>query len=146
MAQNRANSTPFIEAEKYSAFILRNLHDGLLPGSYFRNVTDFGSGSTLHIKSVGTVTIQDGAEDVPFDYTAIEAGEVTLTINNYVGDAWYVTDELKEDGDQVDALMAARSVESTRAIQETFETRFLARANSAQTDADPNNVNEIGRA
>lgn len=141
MAQNRANSTPFIEAEKYSAFILRNLHDGLLPGSYFRNVTDFGSGSTLHIKSVGTVTIQDGAEDVPFDYTAIEAGEVTLTINNYVGDAWYVTDELKEDGDQVDALMAARSVESTRAIQESFETRFLARANSAQTDADPNKVN-----
>ena len=141
MAQNRANSTPFIEAEKYSAFILRNLHDGMLPGSYFRNVTDFGSGSTLHIKSIGTVTIQDGAEDVPFDYTAIESGEVTLTINNYVGDAWYVTDELKEDGDQVEALMAGRSVESTRAIQETFESRFLARANSGQTDRDSNTVN-----
>lgn len=141
MAQNRANSTPFIEAEKYSAFILRNLHDGMLPGSYFRDVSDFGSGTTLHIKSVGTVTIQDGAEDVPFDYTAIESGEVTLTINNYVGDAWYVTDELKEDGDQVEALMAARSVESTRAIQETFESRFLARANSGQVDNDPNLVN-----
>lgn len=84
MAQNRANSTPFIESEKYTSFILRNLHDGLLPGSFYRNVTDFGSGTTLHIKSVGTVTIQDGAEDVPFDYTAIEAGEVTLTINNYI--------------------------------------------------------------
>lgn len=141
MAQNRANTTPFIESEKYSAFILRNLHDGMLPGSYFRNVTDFGSGTTLHIKSVGTVTVQDGAEDVPFDYTAIESGEVTLTINNYIGDAWYVTDELKEDGDQVDVLMAARSVESTRAIQETFESRFLSRANSAQVDNDPNEVN-----
>lgn len=141
MAQNRANTTPFIEAEKYSAFILRNLHDGMLPGSYFRNVTDFGSGTTLHIKSVGTVTIQDGAEDVPFDYTAIESGEVTLTIDNYIGDAWYVTDELKEDGDQVEALMAARASESTRAIQETFESRFLARANSGQVDNDPNRVN-----
>jgi len=141
MAQNRANSTPFIEAEKYSAFILRNLHDGMLPGVFYRNVTDFGSGSTLHIKTVGTVTIQDGAEDVPFDYTAIESGEVTLTIDNYVGDAWFVSDELKEDGDQVEQLMSARSVESTRAIQETFESRFLARAANGQADGDKNEIN-----
>lgn len=141
MSQNRANSTAFIEAEQYSAFILRNLHDGLLPGSFYRNVSDFGSGSTLHIKTVGSVTIQDGAEEVPFEYTPIESGEVTMTITDYVGDAWYVNDELREDGAQVEALLAARSSESTRAIQETFETRFLAKAQSLQTNASPNNVN-----
>lgn len=84
MSQNRANSTAFIESEQYSAFILRNLHDGLLPGSFFRNVSDFGSGSTLHIKTIGTVTIQDGAEEVPFEYTPIESGEVTMSITDYV--------------------------------------------------------------
>ena len=141
MSQNRANSTAFIEAEQYSSFILRNLQDGLLPGQFYRNVSDFGSGSTLHIKTVGTVTIQDGAEEVPFDYTPIESGEVTLTITDYVGDAWYVTDELREDGAQVEALMSARSQESTRAIQETFETRFLAKANSSQTNANANTIN-----
>ena len=141
MSQNRANSTAFIEAEQYSSFILRNLQDGLLPGQFYRNVSDFGSGSTLHIKTVGTVTIQDGAEEVPFDYTPIESGEVTLTITDYVGDAWYVTDELREDGAQVEALMSARSQESTRAIQETFETRFLAKCNSSQTDANANTIN-----
>lgn len=141
MAQNRANSTAFIEAEQYSAFILRNLHDGMLPGALFRNVSDFGSGTTLHIKTVGTVTIQDGAEEVPFDYSPIESGEVTLTITDYVGDAWYVTDELREDGAQVEALMSARSQESTRAIQETFETRFLRKCNSSQTNANANTIN-----
>lgn len=141
MSQNRANSTAFIESEQYSAFILRNLHDGLLPGSFFRNVSDFGSGTTLHIKTVGSVTIQDGAEEVPFDYTPIESGEVTLTITDYVGDAWYVTDELREDGSQVEALMSARSSESTRALQEVYETRFLAKANSSQTNANPNTIN-----
>lgn len=141
MAQNRPNSTAFIEAEQYSSFILRNLHDGLLPGQFYRNVSDFGSGTTLHIKTVGTVTIQDGAEEVPFDYTPIESGEVTLTITDYVGDAWYVTDELREDGAQVEALMSARQVESTRAIQETFESRFLAKAQSSQTNASPNAIN-----
>lgn len=141
MSQNRANSTAFIEAEQYSSFILRNLQDGLLPGQFYRNVSDFGSGSTLHIKTVGTVTIQDGAEEIPFDYTPIESGEVTLTITDYVGDAWYVTDDLREDGAQVEALMAARSQESTRAIQETFETRFLAKCNSSQTNANANVIN-----
>ena len=104
-------------------------------------MSDFGSGSTLHIKTVGTVTIQDGAEEVPFDYTPIESGEVTLTITDYVGDAWYVTDELREDGASVEALMSARSSESTRAIQETFETRFLAKCQSSQTNANPNTIN-----
>lgn len=141
MSQNRANSTAFIEAEQYSAFILRNLTDGLLPGQFFRNVTEFGSGNTLHIKTIGTVTIQDGAEEVPFDYSPIESGEVTLTITDYVGDAWYVTDELREDGAQVEALMAARSQESTRAIQEVFESRFLSKCNTSQTNANPNTIN-----
>ena len=49
LSQNRGNSTAFIEAEQYSAFILRNLQDGLLPGTFYRNVSDFGSGTTLHI-------------------------------------------------------------------------------------------------
>lgn len=141
MSQNRANSTAFIEAEQYSAFILRNLHDGLLPGTFYRNVSDFGSGTTLHIKTVGSVTIQDGAEEVAFDYSPIESGEVTLTITDYIGDAWYVTDDLREDGAQVEALMAARQAESTRAIQEVFETRFLAKCNSSQTNANPNTIN-----
>ena len=91
MAQNRNNSTAFIEAEQYSSFVLRNLFDGMLPGTFYRNVSDFGSGTTLHIKTVGDVTIQDGgAEEVPFDYTSIESGEVTLQISEYVGDSWYV--------------------------------------------------------
>lgn len=141
MSQNRANSTAFIEAEQYSAFILRNLTDGLLPGTMYRNVSDFGSGNTLHIKTIGSVTIQDGAEEVPFDYSPIESGEVTLTITDYIGDAWYVNDELREDGAQVEALMAARSTESTRAIQETFESRFLRKCNTSQTNANANLVN-----
>lgn len=141
MSQNRPNSTAFIESEQYSSFILQNLHDGMLPGAMYRNVSDFGSGNTLHIKTVGTVTIQDGAEEVPFDYTPIESGEVTLTITDYIGDAWYVTDELREDGAQVEQLMSARSTESTRAIQETFETRFLRKCNTAQTNANANTIN-----
>lgn len=141
MAQLTTNTSAFIEAEQYSTFILNNLHDGLLGEQFWRNVTDFGSGTTLHIKTIGSVTVQDAAEDVPLIYNPIESGEVQLTITQYKGDAWYVTDDLKEDGAQIDALMAARSIEGTRAIQEVFETTFLATANAAQTNANPNTIN-----
>jgi hypothetical protein len=141
MAQLTTNTTAFIEAEQYSQFILLNLHDGLLGEQFYRNVTDFGSGTTLHIKTIGSVTVQDAAEDVPLVYNPIESGEVTLTITDYKGDAWYVTDDLREDGAQIDALMAQRAAEGTRAIQEVFETRFLATANAGQTNASPNTIN-----
>jgi hypothetical protein len=135
------NTRPFIEAEQYSQFILLNLHDGLLPETFYRNVSDFGSGDTLHIKTVGSVTLQEAAEDTPLTYNPIETGEVTLTINEYKGDAWYVTDDLREDGSQIDTLMGQRAAESTRAFQEVFETTFLANCESAQTDNDQNLVN-----
>ena len=139
--QVTSNSQAFIEAEQYSSFILNNLHDGLLPQTFYRNVSDFGSGTTLHIKTVGSVTIQEAAEDTPLVYNPIESGEVSLQITNYVGDAWYVTDDLREDGAMIEPLMSARSVESTRALQETFESRFLSVCNAAQTNANPNTIN-----
>jgi hypothetical protein len=123
--QLTTNTRSFIEAEQYSDFILTNLHDGLLPETFFRNVADFLVGDTLHIKTIGTVTLQESEEDVPLVYNPIESGEITFQITEYVGDAWYVSDDLREDGSQVEQLMAARATEHTRAMQERFETDFL---------------------
>lgn len=139
--QLTTNTQAFIEAEQYSDFILMNLEDGLLGEQFYRDVSDFGSGTTLNIKTIGSVAIQETSEDTALSYNPIESGTVTLQITDYVGDAWYVTDDLREDGAQVEALMAARAAESTRAIQEYHETRFLSVANAAQTDADANVIN-----
>lgn len=135
--QLTTNTQAFIEAEQYSSFILTNLHDGLMPSMWYRDVGDFGSGETLNIKTIGTATIQEVSEDTAINYSPIESGEVQLSITDYVGDAWYVTDKLRQDGSQIESLMAARSQESTRAIQENFETRFYEVCNSVQTNADP---------
>lgn len=130
MTQLTSNTRAFIEAEQYSDFILMNLHDGLLPTSFYRDVADFMSGDTLHIKTIGTVTLQETEEDKPLVYNPIETGEITFSITEYPGDAWKVSDDLREDGSQVEALMAARATESTRALQEKFETDFLTTAAS----------------
>ncbi len=126
--QLTTNTQAFIEAEQYSNFILMNLHDGLLPGAFYRNISDFTHGTTLNIKTVGSVTLQEASEDTALTYSPIESGEITFQITEYIGDAWYVTDDLREDGNQVEQLMAARSMESTRAIQEKFESDFFTAA------------------
>ena len=126
-------SQAFIEAQQYSQFILENLHDVLLPEGMWRDVSDFGAGTTLNVKTVGSVTLQEAAEDVPLVYNPIDTGSVTLTITDYVGDAWRVTDDLREDGAQIDTLMGMRAMESTRALGEHHETRFLSTAEGALT-------------
>lgn len=128
--QLTSNTRPFIEAEQYSDFILMNLHDGLLPDTFYRDVADFMMGDVLNIKTVGSVVLQETAEDVPLVYNPIETGQITFRITEYVGDAWKVSDDLREDGSQVDQLMAARAMESTRALQERFETDYLATASA----------------
>ena len=139
--QLTTNTRAFIESEVYSSFILTNLHDGLLPGQFYRDVGDFGNGETLRIKNIGSATIQEVEEDAPLVYNPIDTGEVTLSITDFVGDAWYVTDVLRQDGSQIEQLMSARAAEATRAIQEHFETRFLEVCNAAQTNANANLIN-----
>lgn len=140
--QLTTNTRAFIEAEQYSKFILLNLQDGLLPDTFYRNISDFGAGDTLHIKTVGEVTLQEASENTDLVYNPIETGEITFTINEYKGDAWYVTDDLREDGTDIDMLMAERGSASTRAFQEVFETDFLRTAAQAFTgSSDPFNIN-----
>lgn len=141
MAHLTGNTTAFIESEQYSSFILEQLKDGLLPTVFYRDVSDFQTGETLHIKTIGRASLQEVTENTPLVYNAIDTGEVTLTITDYVGDAWFVTDKLRQDGAQIDQLMAARAADATRAIQENFETTWLASLNASQTPADANDVN-----
>lgn len=144
--QLTTNTRAFIDAEVYSSFILTNLHDGLLPDTFYRNVADFGSGETLNIKTIGSVTLQEAHEDTALIYNPIETGTITMAITEYVGDAWFVTDDLREDGTDIDRLMAERSSESTRAIQEKFESDFFRTigeyyAAGGTGAGSPNNIN-----
>jgi len=123
--QNTTNTRAFIESEVVSNFIVMNLHDGLLGTEFYRNVSDFQAGDQLNIKTVGSVTLQELSENTPPIYNPIETGTISLTITEQPGDAWYITDDLREDGNQIPALLQARAMEGTRAFQERFETDFL---------------------
>lgn len=142
MSQDTNNTAAFINAEQYSQFILTQLPETLLPDTFSRDVSDFGSGTTLNIKTVGTRTIQDVSENVPLTSSPIDSNTITMTIDEYTGDRWHVSDELREDGDQVDTLMQMSAMESTRAMAEDFESKYMVQAGiTSQTLNNANNVN-----
>ncbi len=138
MTQLTSNTTGFIVAQQYSQFIIDNLEPFLLPEMFWRRVSGFGSGTTLNIKTVGDVVLQEADEDTVLNFNPIDTGNVTLTITDYVGDAWGVSDDLREDGSQVDDLMGRRALQSTRAFAQHHETRFLTVAPQIQTAANVN--------
>lgn len=141
MTQLTTNTTAFIEAQQYSQFILENIDDMMLPEIFWRDVSDFSNGTTLNIKTIGDVTLQEIDEDIAPTFNPIDTGNVTLSITDFIGDAWAVSDKLREDGSQIDQLMGARAMASTRAFAEHHETRFLSVASTIQTNANVNLVN-----
>lgn len=142
---NTQTNRSFIEEQQYSTFILENLYDGLLPTQFWRDVSDFSAGEVLNIKTIGETVIQEVSEDAPIIYNPIESGSIQMSITDYIGNGYYVTDKMRQDSSQLDALMAAYGADQVRKIQEYFETRAFAVLNAGQTNANPNNINGLPR-
>lgn len=135
------NTSPLIKAQVYSEFMLEQLKDGYLPESLHRDVTDFGDGDTLFIPTLGETVLRDYAEDQAVKYDAIDTGQVSLTITEYVQGGSYVTNKLKQDAYKAAALEASIAPNHLRKIKEKWETDLLAAANGGQTPNDDNAFN-----
>ena len=125
MAINTSTNTDVIRQQVYSQFLIENLEEIMLPEGLARDVSDFGDGDTLNIPTVGTVALQEAAENTPLTFNPIDTGRVQLTISNYPGDAWYITDDMLEDAYLAERLMMERTMEASRAMAQKFETDFL---------------------
>lgn len=134
------NQSPLIKAEVFSEFLLEQIIQGTLPDGLYRNVSDFGDGETLFIPVMGETTLRDYAEDVPVQYDAVDTGQISLTITQYVSAASYVTRKLQQDAYKAAALEAQIPKDHFRLIRERFETDMLATSNK-QTLAAPNTIN-----
>jgi hypothetical protein len=136
------NQSPLIKAEVFSEFLLEQIIQGTLPDGLFRNVSDFGDGETLFIPVMGETTLRDYAEDTPVQYDAVDTGQISLTITDYVSAASYVTRKLQQDGYKAAALEAQIPKDHFRLIRERFETQMLATSNK-QTLGNPNTINNF---
>lgn len=140
MSNTTSNQSPLIKAQVFSEFMLEQINHGFLPDGLHRDVSDFGDGDTLFIPTMGETTLRDYTEDQAVQYDAVDTGQISLQITDYVSAASYVTRKLQQDGYKAAALEASIPREHLRVIRERYETDLLATSN-AQTLADPNTIN-----
>lgn len=140
MSNKTGNQSPLIKAQVFSEFMLEQINEGFLPDGLHRDVSDFGDGDTLFIPVMGESVLREYTEDTPVQYDAVDTGQITLQITEYVSAASYVTRKLQQDGYKAAALEASIPREHLRLIKERYETDMLAQANK-QVLADPNTIN-----
>ncbi len=139
MSNTTANQAPIIKAQVFSEFMLEHIADGFLPDGLHRDVSDFGDGDTLFIPVMGETVLRDYVEDTGVEFDAVDTGQISLVITDYVSAASYITDKLKQDAYKAAALEQAIPKEHLRLIKERYESDLLAQAQK-QTLGNANTV------
>jgi hypothetical protein len=139
---NTSNTSALIRAQVYSEIILDEIHNGFLPEGMHRDVSDFQDGDTLYIPTFGDVVLRDIVEDTDIPVDAVDTGQLTLTISEYVGAGNYLTDKVKQDSYKLREFEATLVPKHLRAIKQRYETDLLATAND-QTASNPNLINSF---
>lgn len=143
-----ANSQALIRANLWSAQLKDVLYADLMGRNYVRWLTDFPDGTTLNIPSIGQLDAYDYVEDQPVQYQALDTGNFTFTINNYVSSATYITNKMKQDSFYMSELVGMFVPKEARALAERLEKDIFVQGQPAsgnpagyQVAGDPNKIN-----
>lgn len=116
------------------------LEDELLAMQWVKQLTDFPDGDTFNIPSIGQAEVDNYVEDTSIKYRAMDTGNFTFTIDEYISSATYITDKNKQDSFYTAQLTSTFVPSQARAIAVRMETDILALANT-QTLNNPNLIN-----
>jgi len=128
MAQTTSNSAVLIRSEVWSAGLKTVLQENLSAEQYVRWLTEFPDGDQFTIPSIGEGTVRDYSENTPVVYDALDTGEFTFTITEYVQSGNYITEKARQDLFYASQLEAAFLPNQNRAIKEKLETDIFALA------------------
>jgi hypothetical protein len=122
---NTANSEALIRSELWSADLKTVLEDELMAKGHVKWLTNFPDGNQLTIPSIGTLDVNDYAEDEDVQYGALDTGEFTFSITDYVSSATYITNKAKQDLFYSQELISRFVPSMARAINERLEVDIL---------------------
>lgn len=129
----------------WSATLKEALKDELSASKYVNWLSGFPDGTTFSIPSIGEATVRGYAEDTPIVYDALDNGEFTFTITEYVSSGTYITKKARQDAFYAAQLEASFLPKQLRAIMEKVETDILALgaggASGGQTASNQNQIN-----
>lgn len=108
---------------------------------YVRMLPEFTDGTTINIPSIGQAETQDYVEGNAINYTALDTGNFTFSVDQYKQSATFITRKMMQDSMYANELMARFAPSQARAIATAMETKILATAPEAQTSSNLNSIN-----
>lgn len=129
-----------IRSQVWSAELKDILEDDLMATGYVRWLTEFPDGEVFNIPSIGQATVYDYDEDDAVQYEAMDTGNFTFEITEYIHSGTYITKKMMQDAFYVSELVSSFVPKQRRALMEHVETNVLALSNQ-QTLANANNIN-----
>lgn len=130
-----------IRSEIWSNRLKEVLEDELFAQQWVDWVTDFNDGTTLTIPSIGNAEVLNYGEGQAVQYQAMDTGEFQLTVTDYKSSATYITNKMKQDSFYMDRLVAGFVPKMHRAMMQDIEQAVLKVGPQAQTNDDPNTIN-----
>jgi hypothetical protein len=119
---NVSNSANLIRSQLWSAQLKDVLTDELMAQKYVNWLSDFPDGNTLNIPSIGVaMDAQDYVEDTAVQYQSLDTGNFQFTINNYLQNGTYITNQNLQDGFYVSQLVGSFVPKMARSIKERLE-------------------------
>jgi len=140
MSHVTGNTGHLIRSEVWSTQIKEVLEDELQGTGYVDWMTDFPDGNTFTIPSIGQAQVDDYSEDEAVKYRALDTGEFTFSISDYVSSATYISNKAKQDGFYMNQLVSKFVPGQARAIMERVETDIF-NLQSKQTITGKNTIN-----
>lgn len=129
----------------WSAQLKTVLEDTLMGTKYVRMLDGFPDGDTFNIPSIGQAEVSDYAEGQAVKYTAMDTGNYTFTITDYVQSGTYITNKMKQDSFYMSQLVADFVPSQARAIMSAMEESIFKAptpgATGGQTNATSNTIN-----
>lgn len=145
MSMTTANTAVLARSEVWSASLKETLQEMLMAEGYVRWLTEFPEGNQFTIPSIGEGTVRDYSENTAVVYDALDTGEFTFTITEYVQSGNYITEKARQDLYYASQLEAAFLPSQRRAIAEKLETDIFALAaggaSGGQTASSTNAIN-----
>ena len=141
MAVTTQSNSYLIRSNLWSATLKTVLEDTLTGNRWVRMITDFPDGDTLNIPSIGQAEVYDYIENTPIQYSSIDQGNFTFTINKYKSSGVYISDKFKQDSFYMSQVTNAFVPLMSRALAEAMETDMFAAGNDNQTASNSNAIN-----
>lgn len=145
MAFTTTNTEALRRSEVWSSQLKELIRDELDAQRWVHWLSEFPDGDQFTIPSIGDATVRDYSENTAVLYDALDTGEFTFNISEYVESGTYITNKAKQDMYYMNQLVSRFVPYQARAIAERVETDILALAaggaNGGQTASSTNSIN-----